>query len=216
MVIEKRRVALIIRDEELRERLQGKINDSELYRVTSEAAVFNLASVKDPELFIVDYLPDGYGEGMQVLQTIRRFFESRKILVISSSKDPEVIFACLKGGASGYLLKHEIVEDEIVDRLSELFEGGAPLSTEISKLVVESFHVRNNLRLTPREIKILQLLADGKTYAGISLELDIARETSKKHIKNLYAKLEVHSKDQAIAKGITKKMVYHRSLRMLQ
>ena len=96
---------------------------------------------------------------------------------------------------------------ELLSALDEVIKGGAPMSSKIARLVIDNFHVNPNSPLTKRETEILSLIAEGKTYTQISEELFISKETSKTHIKNIYSKLQVKSKSEAIARANMDKLI---------
>ena len=81
------------------------------------------------------------------------------------------------------------------------------MSSKIARLVIDNFHINPNSPLTKRETEILTLISEGKTYTQISEELFISKETSKTHIKNIYSKLQVNSKSQALAKAAQEKLI---------
>jgi DNA-binding NarL/FixJ family response regulator len=89
----------------------------------------------------------------------------------------------------------------LIEAIREVMEGGAPMSTNIARMVVSSFQKNHNSPLTTRETEVLELLAQGKSYSGIAQQLYVDKETIRTHIKNIYWKLEVHSKADAIEKA---------------
>jgi DNA-binding NarL/FixJ family response regulator len=96
---------------------------------------------------------------------------------------------------------------KLIESLKELENGGAPMSTNIARLVVSSFHRNRQSPLTARELEVLELLASGKSYSTIADQLFVDKETIKSHIKNIYLKLEVHSKAEAIEKARKSKYI---------
>jgi DNA-binding NarL/FixJ family response regulator len=96
---------------------------------------------------------------------------------------------------------------ELLEAIDEVENGGAPMSMKIAKMVVNSFQKNTNSPLYLRETQVLELLAQGKSYSTIGDELFITKETAKTHIKNIYSKLEVRSKAEAIAKANEKKYI---------
>ena len=94
-----------------------------------------------------------------------------------------------------------------MDSIEEAYNGGAPMSTSIARMVVHSFQRNIKSPLSPRETEVLQLLAKGKSYTMIAGELFIDKETVRSHIKNIYIKLEVNSKAQAIEKATKERLI---------
>jgi DNA-binding NarL/FixJ family response regulator len=94
-----------------------------------------------------------------------------------------------------------------MDSIEEAYNGGGPMSTNIARMVVQSFQRNTKSPLSPRETEVLQLLATGKSYTMIAGELFIDKETVRSHIKNIYIKLEVNSKAQAIEKATKERLI---------
>ena len=109
-------------------------------------------------------------------------------------------------GASGYLIK-ETPPARILEAIREVKNGGAPMSTQIARMVVSSFKITPSDSLTQRETEVLTQLCKGMSYKMIADSLFISEETVRRHIKSIYRKLEVHSKSEAVAKAIKEKLV---------
>jgi DNA-binding NarL/FixJ family response regulator len=118
----------------------------------------------------------------------------------------ENVFNALAKGASGYLIKSDSTE-KIMDAIKEVVEGGAPMSMHIAKIVIKSFHKNQNSPLTKRETEILEQVANGKSRSKIAKEMFIDLETVKSHIKNIYVKLNVHSREDAIKEARNNKYI---------
>jgi DNA-binding NarL/FixJ family response regulator len=119
-------------------------------------------------------------------------------------KDTELIFRALKAGASGYLLKRASTE-EVLRAISEVKAGGAPMTGEIARLVVQSFQSvsTGGLKeqgLSPRELEILELLSEGITNKMIATRLGISSETVRTHLGRIYEKLHVHGRTEAVTR----------------
>lgn len=122
-------------------------------------------------------------------------------------EDDQKVFDALEAGANGYLLKKTALS-KITDSLIELYEGGAPMSTQIARKVIEKMHGRDagnekNV-LSPREKEILQLLAKGLLYKEISDSLNITSGTVRQHIHRIYEKLHLQNRTEAINKTFGK------------
>jgi DNA-binding NarL/FixJ family response regulator len=109
-------------------------------------------------------------------------------------------------GACGYLLKQNGI-DELVPSLQVLQDGGSPLSPQVARSIVRSIQINELSPLSPRESTVLKLLSQGKTYSSIASALDLSNETVKTHLKNIYKKLNVNSKAQAIQKAMEEQLV---------
>jgi DNA-binding NarL/FixJ family response regulator len=118
--------------------------------------------------------------------------------------DDEKIFDAIRAGASGYLLK-KTPPEEIVQAIRDLYHGGAPMSASIARRVIQSFQgapstIVEDYRLTVREDEILYSLVDGLSYKKIADKYCVSISTIRTHICNIYHKLHVNSKAEAVAK----------------
>jgi DNA-binding NarL/FixJ family response regulator len=120
--------------------------------------------------------------------------------MVTVYEDNEIVFEALKAGASGYITKKSNYT-QLISGLEEIVIGGAPMSGQIAKMVIENFHTNPNSPLTKREKEVLQMVASGKTFTQIAEELFIARETTKTHVRNIYSKLQVKCRAEAIARA---------------
>ncbi len=123
--------------------------------------------------------------------------------------EDEKIFEALEAGANSYILKRSKSE-QLVEAIRNLYEGGSPMSSDIARKIVQSFqkkpaHDRSSFGITPREAEILDLLAEGLAYKEIAAKILISVKTIRKHIYNIYEKLHVHSRLEALNKFFGKK-----------
>lgn len=145
-------------------------------------------------------------DGIECTQKIKKQFPGITILVITVHAQSEMVFRALCAGATGYITKSSDYL-ELSEAIEEVRRGGAPMSTNIARMVVESFQKNQNTPLTPRETEVLAQLAKGQSYTTIAQQLFVHKETVKSHIKNIYFKLQVNSKAEAIAKAIKNKFI---------
>lgn len=127
-----------------------------------------------------------------------------QFLVCTVFENPNYIFQALCNGATGYMLKNN-TGDKLVSAIREIAGGGSPMSANIARLVVDSFSSKqttaiNNSILTAREKEILDLLSQGLMYKEIASKKEIGVETVRKHVYNIYEKLQVNSRTEAINK----------------
>ena len=178
------------------------------------AALPNLLNVvsdlskEEPHIVLMDIdLPDI--SGIEGVRTVKNVFEKIQVLMFTVFEDDEKIFAAIRAGASGYLLK-KTPPAEIIAAVQQLYEGGAPMSPSIARKVIQAFHLPPNYsladyELTAREKEILFSLVDGLSYKKIGEKYFISLSTIRTHICNIYTKLHVHSKSQAVAKVLQRK-----------
>ncbi|OGU35170.1 MAG: hypothetical protein A2068_01175 [Ignavibacteria bacterium GWB2_35_6b] len=144
--------------------------------------------------------------GIEGIKLLKQQIPDLDILVISIRENDKTVFDALCNGASGYLIK-ETPPARILEAIREVKNGGAPMSTQIARMVVSSFKVTPSDSLTQRETEVLTQLCKGMSYKMIADSLFISEETVRRHIKSIYRKLEVHSKSEAVAKAIKEKLV---------
>lgn len=205
----KKRVMIVEDDQEIRNSFTLIVNSSQKFMVVNafsncEDAIGNIHRDK-PEIVLMDIELPGMN-GIQGTKIIKDKSPHIDIIMVSVYEDSELVFEALKAGASGYITKSSNYM-ELLSALDEIVKGGAPMSSRIARMVIDNFHVNPNSPLTKRETEILQLISEGKTYTQISEELFISKETSKTHIKNIYSKLQVNSKSEAIAKANLEKLI---------
>jgi DNA-binding NarL/FixJ family response regulator len=162
---------------------------------TSEDAISNLSKNK-PDIILMDIELPGKS-GIDATAIIKDKHPHIEIVIITVHEDNELVFNALRAGATGYITKSANYL-EILSALDEVIRGGSPMSTKIARMVTHNFHINPNSPFTKREKEVLHLIAEGKTYTQISAELFISRETTKTHIRNIYFKLQVNKKSDAL------------------
>ena len=132
-------------------------------------------------------------------------------MVLTVYDDDQRIFEALCAGACGYLLK-KTPPAKLLESINEVVNGGAPMSPEVARRVVAIFRTfqppeRADYHLTPHELRMLRLLAEGHTYKTAAAKLDVTVHTVWFHLRHVYEKLQVHSKSEAVAKAIRTRLV---------
>jgi DNA-binding NarL/FixJ family response regulator len=162
-----------------------------------------------PNVVIMDLQLPGIS-GIECTARLRQVLPESQVLVFTVYRDDEQVFKALKAGASGYLLKRSSPE-EILEAVHDVHHGGAPMTGEIARKVVRSFSTPlepartkgkeiDSEHLTPRQEEILSLLARGFVTKEIASELRISFDTVRFHLKDIYAKLHVRSRTEAVVK----------------
>ena len=205
-------VAIIEDTEAVRMLLQKSIRKSnkftcdQIYETAEDALLFLPKSPVDIVLMDI-HLPGM--NGIACVAKLRGQLPQAQFIMCTTSDEDEHIFEALKAGATGYLLKN-LKPDELVNSLLELHDGGSPMSAAIARKVVNAFAHSAKVKaempdeLSEREKELLQLLADGLMYKEIAAQLFISMDTVKKHCQNIYKKLEVKSRSEAINKVFMK------------
>jgi DNA-binding NarL/FixJ family response regulator len=194
------RVAIIEDDETIREGYAYLISSTPGYKVISSYGSYEEAAKKlagdNPDVLLLDVELPGVS-GIDALPKLKKLIPDMHILILTVYEQDTLIFRALGSGAAGYLTKNTPPE-KIVAAIQEVMEGGGPMSAHIARMVISSFQRNESSPLTRRETEILEQIATGKSRKRIADELFIDLETVKSHIKNIYNKLDVHSKADAI------------------
>ncbi|MCP3473832.1 response regulator transcription factor [Bradyrhizobium sp. CCGUVB1N3] len=171
-------------------------------------------AARAPAVLLTDLrLPDGHG--IELIRETRQRFPDTEIMVISALGDEESVISAITVGATGYLLKDAFPTD-IATTVRELVAGHSPISASIARFIVRRTQTTaapppgpllNTARLTPREIDILWGIAKGFSYAEIASHLGLSRQTVPGHIKNIYRKLEVHTRSEAVFEAVQQGLI---------
>lgn len=194
------RVSIIEDDETIREGYAYLIAHTPGFKVAStygsvEQALKKLPS-DGPDVLLLDVELPGTN-GIDALPKIKKLIPDLHILILTVYEQDTLIFRALGNGASGYLTK-DTPPEKLTAAIREVMEGGGPMSANIARMVISSFQRAEQSPLTRRETEVLEQIATGKSRKRIADELFIDLETVKSHIKNIYHKLDVHSKADAI------------------
>ncbi|MEO1049127.1 MAG: response regulator transcription factor [Bacteroidota bacterium] len=157
------------------------------------------------DLYIIDLKLPGIS-GIDYLKTLQQANQNGEKLILTAYDDDDLVFGALQAGASGYLVKDNVV-DQMIPAVQDIMKGGAPMSPKIAKKVIHHFRLDGASPLTTRETEILRLLSKGMTSPKIADELFISKLTVKTHIKNTYKKLSVSSKSEALTVAQSKKFI---------
>ncbi len=158
-----------------------------------------------PDVILMDIELPGMS-GIEGIRQIKARFPEIDILMLTVHGNEQLVFESLCAGACGYLMK-DTPPAKLLDAIEDVYNGGAPMSTTIARMVVSSFQVTQDSPLTKRETEVLSHLGRGKSYKMIADALFISEETVRRHLKNIYKKLEVHSKNEAVAKALREKWI---------
>lgn len=150
-------------------------------------------------------------DGIQGVKILKEEHPQLIILMLSVYEDNEKIFDALCAGAVGYLLK-KTPPAKLLDGIREAVAGGAPMSPEVARRVIALFRdvrppERVDYDLSPHELRLLKLLVEGHSYKTAATELRVSVNTVSFHLKNIYEKLQVHSKSEAVAKALQNRLV---------
>lgn len=200
-------VAIVEDDRALRENWSRLLNAHPRLRCvaaceSADAALRQLPECR-PDVVLMDINLPGMS-GIRCTALLKQRLPKVQILVVTVYSNNNCIFEALKAGANGYLLKSNSSE-EVIRSIVELTEGGAPMTGQIARRVIEAFRRPaprrvDEAQLTARENEILRLLAQGYANKEIASQIEVGVSTVRTHIEHIYEKLHVHCRTQAAAK----------------
>lgn len=204
-------VVIVEDDEHIREGISTLIKSTKGFELKGAfgecQALLNVLDDILPDVFLMDISMPGMN-GIECSAKIKSIYPAANIIILTVYDDDAQIFESLRAGASGYILKRASL-DQIIEAIRDVNSGGAPMTPIIAKRVLGYFNqVRNpqkDYNLTKRENEILYELVNGLSYKKISDNLFISLNTVRSHIKNIYQKLHVKSKSEAILKTLKKR-----------
>ena len=207
-------VTLIEDERDVREGLTVLINGSPGFRCTAafrtmEDALRSIGNAV-PDIVLTDIGLPGMS-GVEGTKILKERYPSLPILAMTVYDDEDHIFDALCAGASGYLLKNT-PPARLLESLKEVASGGAPMTPEVALRVVRLFRQFRPPEtaahdLTQQETELLKLIVDGHTYKTAAFKLGISVSTVSFHLQNIYNKLQVHSKTEAVAKALRERLV---------
>jgi len=163
-----------------------------------------------PDVVLLDLGLPGMS-GIEGITALRKRCPQTALVVLTVYEDNDRVFRALCAGATGYLLKNT-PPAKLLEGIREAVNGGSPMSPEIARLVVELFRKfhppeRAQYNLTPHELRLLKLLVEGHSYKTAAHELGVSINTIAFHIQNIYGKLQVHSKSEAVARALNENLL---------
>jgi DNA-binding NarL/FixJ family response regulator len=198
-------VAIVEDQPQTRDGLAILIDGTQGYRTVGKFASMEdaIAAIEklSPDIALCDIELPGMS-GIDGVRVLKSRLPALQILMLTVFADNDHVFEAICAGASGYLLK-DTPPARLVESIRELHEGGAPMSPEIARKVVTMFSKvappkREEHRLSPRELDVLKLLAEGHSYKTAAKASSLSIDTVRFHVRNIYEKLHVHSKSEAV------------------
>ncbi len=210
------RVAVVEDDAGLRESLRLLIGGTRGfawaggYRSAEEALARLGVEASAPDVLLMDIHLPGM-PGSEAVRLVREAQPSVAVLMLSVYEGEEPIFSSLCNGASGYLTK-KTAPTKLLEAIRDVKEGGSPISPEIARKVISAFRDAvpappPEHDLTPQEVRLLRLLADGASYQAAGDRLGITINTVRNHVRSIYEKLHVSSKSAAVSKGLKDRII---------
>jgi len=209
------KVALCEDNDAFRESLVQFIDDTPGYKVVSSLSsaenILTIISEDEPDIILMDIDMSGIN-GISATALIKSSFPHINVLILTVYEDDDKIFDAILAGATGYLLK-KTAPSRILEAINEVQQGGASMSASIVKKVISFFNQKetvsgaNEYTLSQRELTILKCLVNGDSYKMIADHCDISIGTVRSHINNIYKKLHINSKSEAVVKAIKERLV---------
>ncbi len=207
------RVAILDDDQEFSEILSVLLNKSDEFVCVSTYQNCNeaLKKIEDdlPDILLLDIEMPGKS-GIESLREIKSVFPTIDVMMLTVYSDSEKVFESLRGGAVGYLLKKSPTE-KILEAIREARAGGAPFSGEVARKVLQYFQSQsprtNPSVLSDREKEVLEALIEGHNTKTIAEKLFVSAHTVRFHLHNIYVKLHVNSRAEAVAKVLKNRLV---------
>jgi DNA-binding NarL/FixJ family response regulator len=201
------RVAIVEDDNVVRENLALLIDGAPGFSCvgscsSAEEAWRRLPAI-NPEVVLMDLHLPGQS-GIACVARLKELLAQTQVIMLTVEEDAEQVFESLKAGATGYLVKN-VGPDKILEAVTEVHNGGAPMSSHIAREVVSAFRRPQvaggeNMALSPREEEVLMLLSKGYRSKEIADELGVAVATVNTYVRHIYEKLHVRSRAEAVAK----------------
>ena len=208
------RVGIIEDRREIREALAMLINGTAGFRCTASYRTMEEAldkiSRELPDVVLSDIGLPGMS-GIEGIRILKERYATLLILMLTVYDDDERIFDALCAGACGYLLKRTSPA-RLIECLKEAVTGGAPMSPEVARRVVALFRdirppEKADYQLTPHETRLLKLRVEGHNYKTAAAAIGVSYHTIHFHMRNIYDKLQVHSKSEAVSKALRNRLV---------
>jgi DNA-binding NarL/FixJ family response regulator len=208
------RVVLIEDLREVREGLTALINGTIGFKCVAAYGMVETALARiahdNPDIILTDLGLPGMS-GIEGISKFRSMFPDIPIIALTIYDNDDQIFSALCNGANGYLLKNT-PPARLLDALQEALDGGSPISPSIAARVVKLFREfrppeKASYHLTQQESELLRLLIEGHHKKTAAREMGISFHTVSFHLKNIYEKLQVHSKTEAVAKALREKLL---------
>jgi DNA-binding NarL/FixJ family response regulator len=202
------RISLVIIEDDIKvlEGLEQMLNFSDELNVLetfgdAESFMEKVHELK-PDVALMDIGLPGMS-GIECVEAVKKQLPEIQFLMCTNFDDDQKVFDALQAGANGYVLKNGEIQS-IIQSISEVHRGGSPMSRSIARKVIESFHStpikEQRYDLSKRESEILKLLSKGYRYKEIAAQLFISTETVRTHVRNIYGKLQVQSRTEALNK----------------
>jgi DNA-binding NarL/FixJ family response regulator len=208
------RVALVEDDAATRDGLRWLIATTEGFRCvgafpTVEAALGGL-DAEPPDVLLLDiHLPGMLGS--EAVPLLRQRYPQMQVVMLTVYANEDKVFESLRNGACGYVLK-KTPSAELMEAVRDAHGGGSPMSSEIARKVIEALRRAPSspspeAHLTPQEVRLLQLLAEGYSYQGAGARMNVSVNTVRNYVRSVYEKLQVSTRSEAVSKALRGRLI---------
>jgi DNA-binding NarL/FixJ family response regulator len=209
------RVALVEDDGAMRDGLRWLIASSEGFRCvgafpTVETALDGLEA-EPPDVLLLDiHLPGMLGS--DAVPLLRRRYPHTQVVMLTVYASEDKVFESLRNGACGYILK-KTPPTELMEAVRDAHQGGSPMSSEIARKVIDELRRSSSppepeARLTPQELRLLELLAEGYSYQGAAARMNVSLNTVRNYVRSVYEKLQVSTRSEAVSKALRGRLIH--------
>ena len=203
------RIAIIEDDEEIRNLLEILIDRSPGFSCKHvfrdcEIAIKPIQK-QNPNVVLMDVELPGM-DGIEGISQLKENMPDTDFIMLTIRDDNDTIFRSLAAGATGYLLK-DTPPAKLLTSIREVYEGGSPMTPDIARRVTQYFQPKKASPLSDREMEVLEMLCEGHNYATVAEQLFISGHTVRAHIKNIYRKLQVSSRAEAVSKALKNRWI---------
>ncbi|HEY5822923.1 MAG TPA: response regulator transcription factor [Cyclobacteriaceae bacterium] len=205
----RKRILIIDKNGDIKSMLKLILSNSNKFILMGDFENFEEASRKVGKILPSVILVGDELAGVSGVEASREITETHphtKVILLVTHESHEIIYEALKSGVSGFIQRNADIQ-HVIRSLDEVHRDEAPVNGKIAKLIIDYFRINPNSPLTRRETEILTMLSFGKPIYQIAAPLEISKETVKKHIHNIYGKLQVSSRSAAIEKAKLEKLI---------
>jgi DNA-binding NarL/FixJ family response regulator len=199
MLTHKKRIVVFDENETYNSILNSYLKKANLFKIINTYLNFDLLienlKTDKPDIVLMD-IPSSIGTSS--IEKVKRVAPKASVIIVSENEELKYVTRALRAGADGYVIKH-LNSKDLINELNKTHQGGVALSSVIARNLVQNFWIANNNPLSQAEIRILKLISKARSYTTIARDLQISKQTVKVHTRNIYRKLNVHCKAEAIA-----------------
>ena len=209
------RVALVEDDTAMRDGLRWLIAGTDGFRCVGAFATVETAldglQAEPPDVLLLDiHLPGMLGS--EAVPLLRQRYPQTQVVMLTVYASEDKVFESLRNGACGYVLK-KTPPSELMEAVRDAHQGGSPMSSEIARKVIDELRRSSpppepEARLSPQEVRLLELLAEGYSYQGAGGRMNVSLNTVRNYVRSVYEKLQVNTRSEAVSKALRGRLIH--------